>query len=148
MRGTQRLQVSARPRPTDLQTVMLPPMDSSTMVPRFDPETGRPHAVPLNTSYAPPHQTFQTEMPRVPRDPEVAEFNCCDQQLIGKTPAEKGRPLNKYNDEMAMLTTSVSSVNETAGLSFDDAFGAISGWSGTPVNIKQVLSGCAATHSE
>ena len=122
-------------------------MDSSTVVPRFDPETRRPHAVPLNTGYAPPHQTFQIETPREPRDLEAGDFNCCGQQPIGKTPAEKGRPLNKYNDEMAMLTTSVSSVNETAGLSFDDAFG-ISGWSGTPVNIKQVLSGCAATHSE
>ena len=120
------------------------PMDSSTVVPRFDAETERPHAALLNTGYAPPHQTFQMETPREPRD---LELNCCGQQLIGKTPAEKGRPLNKYNDEIAMLNTSVYSVNETTGLSFDDAFG-ISGWSGTPVDIKEVLSSCAATHSE
>ena len=77
------------------------------------------------------------ETPREPRDLEAADVDCCGQQLIGKTPAEKGRPLNKYNDEIAMLTTSVYSVSETTGLSFDDAFG-ISGWSGTSVIIKQV----------
>lgn len=118
------------------------PMDSSTVAPHgFDPMTGKPLAVPVvNTGYAPPHQTFQMEMQREPRDIEDGEVDCCGQRLVGKTgknPAEKGRALSKYSEEMAMLNASVDSVVETAGLSFDDAFGT-SGWSGTPVDIKEV----------